>query len=110
MRSDDDLLRDQVRALHAPSAEITPVCLGCEFDGYEAECPVWPCATAQLVYTPEEITEAQARGEASPAPVRDRVVLDAVPVGEWTVAEVRTYGLPTTSARRRAGAPLASST
>ena len=48
---------EQVRTLHAPSDDLWPKCQGCDADGWEAEYPEWPCRTADLVYTPEEITQ-----------------------------------------------------
>lgn len=48
---------EAVRELHAPTETLD--CYGCDIDGYEAEAPMWPCRTAVIVYTPEEIADAQ---------------------------------------------------
>lgn len=49
-----------IRDLHKPDHTYTPsshpVCRGCDFDGYECEPPSWPCSTAALVYTADEIS------------------------------------------------------
>ena len=42
-----------VRKLHAMHAD-EPLCQGCNDD-----LPFWPCDTARLVYSPEEITEVR---------------------------------------------------
>lgn len=63
----DDVVRSLAK-LHAP-AEATDhgaVCHGCDVDGYDAEAPVWPCRTWQL------LDETAAR------PVRFESVEDAV--------------------------------
>lgn len=70
-----------VRALHAPDGASWLRCRGCDANGYEAEDPEWPCRTAELVYTAEEIsdiTEAahwfgkwtRQMGHRNPAPPR----------------------------------------
>lgn len=51
-------MNELVRDLHAPvDDEYSLRCAGCDYDGYEAEAPAWPCRTADLVYTAEEIAE-----------------------------------------------------
>lgn len=49
---------DELRALHAPNQDRWPRCEGCDFEGYESEPPSWPCRTAELVYTQEEIDDS----------------------------------------------------
>lgn len=58
----DDLVR-RVRELHAPrwydpysrSGQVWLVCHGCD-EGAHAESPApWPCSTAEIVYSEEEI-------------------------------------------------------
>lgn len=40
----------QVLDLHAPeSSTLSPVCRGCNFGGYDAEAPEWPCETWALI-------------------------------------------------------------
>jgi hypothetical protein len=46
---------EQVRELHGDERGLR--CLGCDMEGYEAEAPEWPCRTATLVYSADEITE-----------------------------------------------------
>lgn len=37
-------------ALHGPVAEYGhDVCQGCDADGYERECPEWPCRTIETI-------------------------------------------------------------
>ena len=38
-----------VLELHSPSDGAWPRCQGCEFGGYEAEEPEWPCSTVQAI-------------------------------------------------------------
>ena len=35
--------------LHSPSGSTYPYCQGCDFSGYEAEEPSWPCRTIRLL-------------------------------------------------------------
>lgn len=46
----DGLLR-QVVELHGPTnpSSLGWECEGCDFDGYEAERPQWPCRTTELI-------------------------------------------------------------
>ena len=44
----------QVRDLHAAQDRAAPYCAGCDV-GFAGEQPDWPCRTATLVYTPDEI-------------------------------------------------------
>ncbi len=65
---DDDALL-QVRALHAPVLkEGGHVCEGCDAGGYAYDDPEWPCRTANLVYTDEEIADRRAATRRSGAP------------------------------------------
>lgn len=52
-----------VRDLHAPSrfsdTDPTVYCFGCDADGYEVETPRWPCRTAEIVYSSEEVRDTQ---------------------------------------------------
>lgn len=49
---------DQLRDLHKlAEVGLELYCSGCDFGGYEGEEPSWPCRTAELVYTAEEIAE-----------------------------------------------------
>lgn len=50
-----------VRTLHSPPP-LDPkwvrsylTCRGCDVEGWEADEPEWPCRTAQIVYTADEI-------------------------------------------------------
>ena len=46
---------EEVRALHAPDYRYGYLyCDGCDFCGYEAESPEWPCRTASAVYSADE--------------------------------------------------------
>lgn len=53
-----------VRVLHAPSDDMYPVCGGCDVYGWEAECPEWPCRTAEMVYAPSEVVQVKERAAA----------------------------------------------
>ena len=63
-------LLDAIRALHKPVREPftalngTPGvfirCHGCDLGPHPLDYPDWPCSTAELVYSPEEIAEAEA--------------------------------------------------
>lgn len=44
----DPLARAVLDLHHADTVEH-PQCQGCEFDGYDAEPPAWPCATVRIV-------------------------------------------------------------
>jgi hypothetical protein len=50
---------DEVRELHIPWDDLT--CKGCDYGGYEAEDPAWPCRTAAIVYNEAEIAEITER-------------------------------------------------
>ncbi|MFB6392700.1 hypothetical protein [Polymorphospora lycopeni] len=43
----DGVLRSVVE-LHAPHGRVSE-CEGCDFDGYDAERPDWPCRTIELI-------------------------------------------------------------
>jgi hypothetical protein len=45
----DDPLARAILDLHAADTEEHPECEGCEFGGYDAEAPEWPCSTVRLV-------------------------------------------------------------
>ena len=38
----------EILDLHEPVGRY-PDCHGCDFEGYEAECPAWPCRTTELI-------------------------------------------------------------
>ena len=54
---------DAVRELHAPVGDHAPECKGCDAEGYETEDPRWPCRTAELVDTADEIATVQATAQ-----------------------------------------------
>ena len=54
----------QVRALHAPAGEPWLECNGCDIGLGDSYLPDWPCRTADLVYTPEEIAAAMEAAKA----------------------------------------------
>jgi hypothetical protein len=59
----DDLVR-RVRELHRPhwfdpyerSGQVWLICRGCDEGAHSESPPQWPCGTAEIVYTTEEIT------------------------------------------------------
>lgn len=59
---------DQVRALHAPVREHYSPGLVCEGEGWAgmgADEHRWPCPTAEIVYTSEEIRAEEAAADAA---------------------------------------------
>lgn len=48
----------EVRRLHEPVHEgYSLYCNGCDGEGFEREAPSWPCRTAKLVYSLDEIAD-----------------------------------------------------
>lgn len=64
----DDLVR-RVRELHRPrwhnpydrSGQVWLVCHGCDEGGHAEGPPPWPCRTAGIVYTAEEIAQREPK-------------------------------------------------
>lgn len=53
----DDVL-SALRLLHQPVDSYGYLtCEGCDFGGYEAESPAWPCRTAEEIYSGGEVHE-----------------------------------------------------
>lgn len=67
MTSPDELIA-KLRELHGPVSDrkvsAWQVCQGCDMEGYETEEPCWPCTTAELLFTPEEIKAEKERFKA----------------------------------------------
>jgi hypothetical protein len=64
----DDLI-ERVRELHKPQERryirsVAYECHGCDQGPYPEGPPDWPCATAEIVYTPDEIQVVEARKAA----------------------------------------------
>lgn len=62
-------LVERVRELHKPQERqyirsVAYECHGCDQGPYPEGLPGWPCATAEIVYTPGEIAAVQAREAA----------------------------------------------
>jgi hypothetical protein len=66
---------ERVRELHKPQERryirsVAHECHGCDQGPYFEAYPDWPCATAEIVYTPDEITAVQAYEAAQDQRVR----------------------------------------
>jgi dolichyl-phosphate-mannose--protein O-mannosyl transferase len=60
---DDRISR--VRELHTPVEQryvksVAHYCHGCDLGPHPEDYPDWPCSTAEIVYTPEEIADVRA--------------------------------------------------
>lgn len=60
---------EALRELHGPVGDYYLKCEGCDAEGYEQEAPFWPCRSAELLYSAEEIAQIEAQAKT----VRDRI-------------------------------------
>jgi hypothetical protein len=94
----------RVRELHrprwydpySPAGQVWLVCDGCD-EGAHAEAPAsWPCSTAEIVYTDEEI--AQREPQVAECPDGHHVRADGTPYQPQAVF-IRHHGGPLLAAR-----------
>lgn len=98
---------DRVRALHRPvwhdplgartaQNQVWLVCRGCDAGSYAEDPPGWPCSTADIVYTAEEIA-AREIPAVPECPNHPRAQLVALRAGKGTGLLAARWGCDVTA-------------